>query len=403
MKKLSALCSLAAVAALGAELDESYLSDLKNRQFELEQRKADAQSSTLRDSWIQPVRLNYTYLKSDPYGADQTTKNATVTIDQPIFKSGGIYFAIKYAEAAHINATDSIEQQRRSLIKEAVSLLMQIRQAALRIERQELLIDNARINLEQKRELYVNGQIDSGFLDSAMVDANLAEQQLYDLQNARAKLLSAFRILSDLDPETARIPHLELLLETDFMQHNIDLKRMQSEQELNRYNASVTVAKYLPQLNLVAGYNREVSEGVTMGGVFDIPDTKEEYYHYGFKVSMPLDINSFSDSEAARMEYLKSQTLLDDKRRELQALYGQVVHNLENSDRKIALAQRNVELYGEILEETRDLYRAGYKTRYDVRNLENSVAIQRLDARIFKLDRQLELLALYEKMSAEGS
>ena len=58
-----------------------------------------------------------------------------------------------------------------------------------------------------------------------------------------------------------------------------------------------------------------------MGGVFDIPDTKEEYYHYGFKVSMPLDINSFSDSEAARMEYLKAQTLLDDKRRELQALY----------------------------------------------------------------------------------
>ena len=79
------------------------------------------------------------------------------------------------------------------------------------------------------------------------------------------------------------------------------------------------------------------------------------------------------------------------------------MHNLENSDRKIALAQRNVELYGEILDETRDLYRAGYKTRYDVRNLENSVAIQRLDARIFELDRQLELLALYEKMSAEGS
>lgn len=401
LKKLLPACSLLCTALLaqpGNAALEGYLSGLKEKRFDLERQEIDAQSATLRDSWIQPIRLSYSHMKSDPYGSDQTTKNAAITIDQPIFRSGGIYFGIKYAEASRRNAGDSLEQQRRSLIKEAVSLLMQIRQSDLQIERQKLTIANAAINLEQKRELYLNGQIDSGFLNSAMIETNVATQALYDMQTSRERLVSLFRTLSDLDPETARIPALALIEEKDFVAHNIDLRYAESETELQRYNRSVTVAKYLPQLNVVAGYNRDESEGMILGGSFAIPDAKTEYYSYGLKLSATLDINALSDTEAAQVAYLKSQVVLDDTKRELRALYEQVEQNLKNYDRKISLAVSNRELYGELLQETQELYTAGYKTESDVQNLQNSVAIQELDTRIYELEKQRELLNLYEKI-----
>jgi outer membrane protein TolC len=402
LKKLfpafSLLCAALSAGEYNASL-EGYLSEQKEQQFTLERRKIDAQSATLRDSWIQPIRLRYSYTKSDPYDSGQTTKNAAITIDQPIFKSGGIYYGIKYAEASRRNAGDTLEQQRRALIREAVALLMQIRQADLQIGRQELVIANAKINLEQKRELYLNGQIDSGFLNSAMIEANLAAQALYDMQTARERLVSLFRTLSDLDPETARIPTLSLVGEDEFFARNIDLHRMQSDVRMQRYNENVTFAKYLPQLNVVAGYNRDENDKVVFAEGFPPISSETEYYNYGLKFTMALDINSISDVEAAQVAHLKSQIVLDDTKRELRALYEQVSQNLENYDRKIALAVSNRELYGELLQETKELYAAGYKTEFDVQNLENSVAIQELDTRIYELDKQRELLNLYEKIA----
>jgi len=406
LKKRFLACSLLLGPLLAASEQqaslEGYLSGLKEEQFRLEQQRIDAQSSTLRDSWIQPIRLQYTYMKSDPYGSDQTAQNTTVVIDQPLFKSGGIYYAVKFADASHRNATDTLEQQRRALIKQTVSLLMQIRQSDLRQQRQQRVIENARINLEQKRELFLGGQLDSGFLDSAMIEDNTATLALYDIETALVKLKASFRALSDLDPDTAPLPTLSFVTEAQFLEANTELRRLQSQTLMQEYNSDVTFAKYLPQLNLVAGYNREVSEGVVYPFLATpLPETKEEYYNYGFKVSMPLDINSISDTEAARVSHLKSRVELQDKAREQRALYEQVRHNLDNYDRKIALAESNRELYSKILDETRLLHEAGYKTAADVRNLENSVAIQEFDRAIYGLDRQLELLELYEKLHGE--
>ena len=47
------------------------------------------------------------------------------------------------------------------------------------------------------------------------------------------------------------------------------------------------------------------------------------------------------------------------------------------------------------------MYNAGYKTHYDVSLLENSVQIQKIDLKIFEIDRQLELLTLYEMYKHE--
>jgi outer membrane protein TolC len=390
---------------------EMYLSKLKREEFAYDYEKVDQESSKLRDSWIQPIQLKYTLSRQDPFnelGAPETqNESATITIDQPIFQTGGIYYGIKFAQASRENSNYSIDQQKRILIKQAVELLMQIRQSELSIEKQRLQIANSQINLEQKREQYLHGQLDSGFLNNAIIEKNLVTQTLYDLETNKERLVSKFESISDLDYHEAPVPRLALLSETQFLEQNIDIKLIKSQTEKERYNKNVTLAKYLPKLSLQGSYNWQKNESVFN---FKDPVTGEErlqlspatsttYFRYGLTASMPLDINSYNDYEASRVSYLKSKVLVDDTKRELRSLFEQVMQNLENFDKKIALARENRELYATLLDETIKLYEAGYKTVYDVDTLRNSEKIEVINTKIYEIDKQLELLNLYEKLA----
>ncbi len=379
---------------------EAYLSDLKRKTISYDYQKVEAENSKLRDSWIQPIYLRYRYSANNSFDQEQDDTAMTISIDQPIFRSGGIYFGIKYASALRDFQNYSIDAQKRALIKQAVELLMQLKRNELVIEKQELQIENSKISLEQKTEQYRNGQLDSGFLNNAVIEKNVVTQALYDLQTSQERLVSKFHMISDLDYQTATVPHLKIINQDEFLERNIDIKLNEAQAEKDRQNKNVTIAKYLPSVSLNGGYNwtegsRAFGNG---GGAFD---TSSDYYNYGVTAQMPLDINTFRDIESSRVEYLKSQVLIDDKKRELKALFEYVMQNIGNFEKKILLAKENQTLYEKLLAETTDLFTAGYKTHYDVDILKNSVSIQEVDQKIFAIDKQLELLNLYEKLMDE--
>jgi outer membrane protein TolC len=386
---LSLLCS--SLLFSDEELD-SYISQNKKEQFIYDYEKNEAESSKLRDSWIAPLNLNYTHSKSDPYGEQQTSESASIKMDQPIFQSGGIYYGIKFAEASRIYSDYSIDVAKRKLVKDAVSLLMQIKQIDLKVSKQKLQIENSEINLAQKKEDYLNGQLDSGFLDSAIIDRNILIQALYDLETNKERLISRFNAISDMNYKNAFVPNLNILTQEQFLKHNIVLGMSESEIVKNRYAKDVTVAQYLPKVNITAGYNWDKSDSIYQFGSAQ----EKDYYNFGFKVNLPLDINTFRDIESSKIDYLKSQLLVEDKIRELKAIFEQVMQNIENFERKKQLSVENMELYEKLLSDTKELYQAGYKTQYDVELLQNSVAIQKSDVQIYELDKQLELLTLYE-------
>jgi len=155
MRILSVLILLFLTSSLFAEEKnkklEAYISKNKKEQFKYDYQKVEAQSLKLRDSWISPLRLNFSYSKSNPYENEQTMQNSSLKMDQAIFQSGGIYYGIKFAEASKIYSNYTIDMQKRKLVKDAISLLMQIKQMDLKIEKQKLKIKNAEINLEQKK------------------------------------------------------------------------------------------------------------------------------------------------------------------------------------------------------------------------------------------------------------
>lgn len=395
---LSLLCSssLFAQSEHKDKLD-SYISDNKKAQFEYDYEKNEAESSKLRDSWIAPLNINYNYSISNPYRTKQTSQSAGVSMDQPIFQSGGIYYGIKFAQASRKYTNYSVDVAKRKLVKDAISLLMQIKQTDLKIKKQKLLIKNAEINLELKKEQYISGQLDSGFLDNAIIDKNTVTQALYDIQTTKERLVSQFNAISDMPYKSAKIPHLNMLKKDEFLAHNIVINMNDSEIEKNRYSKNVTIAKYLPKLSFTAGYSWSKTEN----NAYQFGPNEKDYYDYGIKASMPIDINTFVDVESSRVEYLKAKVVLEDKKRELTSLYDQVMQNIENYDKKRELSVENQKIYEKLVSDTKDLFNAGYKTEYDVELLENSYLIQGIDLKIYDIDKQLELLTLYEMYKNE--
>ncbi|MBN2782787.1 MAG: TolC family protein [Campylobacterales bacterium] len=374
---------------------EEYISQNKKQQFEYDFSKNEADASKLRDSWIAPINLSYTYSKSKPNDLEQIAKTTSVSITQPIFASGGIYYGIKYAEAYRKYANYSVEVAKRKLTKDAIALLMQIKQIDLKKEKQLLSIKNAEINLEIKKEQYLNGQLDSSFLDAAIIERNSVKSALYDIEASKEKLISSFKAISDIDYKDAFVPHLLELEKNDFLNNNISLNMSKSEVSKNGYNKDVVVASYLARVSLTGGYNWYDTQ------LNNQPYIDDSYYNYGFKVTMPIDINSFRDVESSKLTYLKSQVAIDDKKWVLVSIYEQVMQNVENFQKKITLSQENKELYEKLLDDTKKLYEVGYKTKYDVETLSNSLAIQKLDVEILEFDKQLELLTLYETYKSE--
>jgi outer membrane protein TolC len=404
--KLSLLpCLLYSSLAFADENDfdlDKYISKYKQEEFNYDYQKSEAESSKLRDSWIAPVRINYSYSRSNPYVGEQINQNAAIRIDQPIFQSGGIYYGIKFAKASKLYNDYSIDVAKKKMIKETVATLMQIKQLVLKEQKQKLQIKNSDINLLQKKEEYLSGQLDSGFLDNAIIQRNIVKSALYDIETSKAKLISKFESLSDLDYKNLSIPHLKLISDDEFLKNNIVLKQRKSEVQKTRYAQNVRIAKYLPSINFTAGYNWNKNENRTLGQGFRLPDDEISYYDYGIKLSLPIDINTFRDVESARVDYLKSKVLQKDKERELNALYEQVIQNIENFDKKIELSKENIVLYSKLLDDTKELFKAGYKTQYDVDTLKNSLEIQKLDKKIYDIDKQLELLNLYEMYVNSG-
>lgn len=394
---LSLLCSSLLLAQEQNSSLDLYLSASKQKQFEYDYQKIEAESSKLHDSWIAPLMLQYSFSRSNPYDAIQTSQNAAIKMDQVLFQFGGIYYGIKYVDASKVYSDYSVDVAKRKLTKEAIGLLMQIKQMEFMIDKQNLVIKNAEISLEQQKEQYLNGQLDSGFLDNAIIDRNSVIQALYDMQTNKQRLVSTFRTISDMKYDEATIPHLELLNEDQFLENNIVLNMTRSDIEKTNYNKKVTMAKYFPRISVTAGYNWSKSEN----NAYQFGANEKDYYDYGVRVSMPIDINTFSDIESSRVDYLKSQILVADKQKELKALFEQVMLNISNYEKKTALSQENKTIYEKLLADTLELYKAGYKTDYDVSLLENSVQIQDIDTKIYEIDKQLELLSLYEMYKSE--
>ena len=109
--KISLIC-----LGLGSSLfasEESILSDSKNQILNYSYEKAIEDSKKLNKDWINPITYKYIYNN----GEDYDTHKSQINVSQPIFKSGGIYSAIKYAGSMGDYSKTSVDAQKKRAYK----------------------------------------------------------------------------------------------------------------------------------------------------------------------------------------------------------------------------------------------------------------------------------------------
>ncbi|MBN2826166.1 MAG: TolC family protein [Campylobacterales bacterium] len=370
------------------------LSPNNKKIIEYQKKKNELESDKLKNSWVSPVTVSYTKTYSEQYETGRVdTGSFSIGIDQPIFKSGGIYFAIKYAQALQDLNGATIDIAQKEMITNALSMLYNIKKLKLQKAKLALLVKNDEIDIRQKRDSYNNGLIDSSFLDQAILKKNSDETQLLEVDLTIAKLKNDFALLSDKNPDTIKLPKLKLIQAKRYKGQNLELVKKQYEAREKQYGSKITWTKYLPTVSVQARYN----DG-DLNPMFANAPLKEAYKTYGFTVSMPFSINALKDVESAKVAYLEAQTRLFEKRKEIDNEYKLALTNLDILNKKIHLAQKDQQLYGRLYQLTKNLEKAGEKTKWDTQLMYNSLTIKKYDQQIFAIDRELQLLSLYAKV-----
>jgi len=367
------------------------LSDNKSKIFNYQEQKNQIESDKLKKSWISPVVVSYNKNYSEQYKTGRVdTGSFSIGIDQPIFKTGGIYYAIKYADAIRGLNSTSIEIQKRAMIGNAISILYNLKKLNLKRKKLILLVKNDKIDILQKQNSYDSGLIDSSFLDQAILKKNSDEIQLLEIDLNLQKLKNDFYLLSDKNPSSIKLPKLKLIKESKYKGQNLELVKEKFAVKEKSYTSKMIWTKYLPTISVQARY----SDG-DLSPMFTNPNLKEAYYSYGFTISMPISINSLQDVESSKVSYMEAETRLMDKRKEIENEYRLVLKNLTILDKKISLAKKDEKLYKSLYQTTKNLQQAGEKTELDSQLMSNSLKIKRYDQQIYKIDKELQLLSLY--------
>jgi len=388
-RRIGVLLAAGAVSLWSAEsIDwDEYLSRQKRQIFDLQEQSNLLESTLLKRSWVNPLTLSYSVNTSESFGKETTTRSYSVSIDQPIFKSGGIYYAVKYAQAQEGANSLQIRRQRRGMIVQTLTTLFSLRKNRLQQRQARLRLRNDAIDIRRKQEQYDAGVIDSSFLNQAILQRNRDQTTLLGLQLAEKSLRSQFAQLSDKDPDRLTPPKLRLIDAETYRRNHLELQEKRLRVIQSDYNAKMTRSKYLPTLSLNANITHTDSDAA-----YPIdPHT----YRYGFRLSMPLNINAPVDMEASRVRYLRQSVELEDDRKRVESDYRLILDNIKILEKKIALARSDARLYASLLKSTKEQAQAGQKTSADVETMRNAKAISELDERIYAIDRQIELLKLY--------
>lgn len=388
LKHFSLLAVL--IASLSLYGNEAILSKERLEIFDLSKEKAQEDASKLKKDWINPI----TYKLSKTQKEEHNPLKSTISVNQPIFKSGGIYQAILYANSIEKYSNLDIEIQKKSMIKDATKLLFEIHKINHTIKKQELLIANADLDILRKREQVLNGISDTSFLDNAILDANTKKNVLAELLHQKNELIHTFGTLASNSYEAFDLPVFTLIEDDTYMENNLNVLKLKEDMNSKNHFSIMTITKYLPTINFTYDYTKyhDYDNNVNIN---------ENRELMGLNLTIPLDIRTLNDIQSSRIDYLKSRISLNTTILEEENFYKTTLSKIKMIESKKNIANEDYKLYTSLLDDITQAAQAGLNSFADVQTLDNSKTIKSYDIKILELERQIELLELYAKVAQE--
>ncbi len=369
-------------------LNAEILSDLKQQEINYDRLKSLANSREVKKSWINPIMVQYLINKDNSQDIWTTTKQFSITVNQPIFKSGAIYYSIKYAKKLKSYNLKQIEIQKRLLIKQALDLAFDYKINELNKKVLFFQIENAKINVKRKKEAFLSGTGDSSDLDNAILNLNDLKLSLCDLKISQNDLKYSFSTISDLDIRDVKLPVFKILKEDEFLKNHLELISKKEYKKVAFYLYKMQTGNQLLSISLNLGYTHKSIQN-------DFSSAKKSYYNYGITFSVPIDINSKDKIEQKKIEFLKASLEIKDKKRELINSLRKTLKNIKLLSQKKKIYDENYKVYENLIKSTKEAINAGSATYYDLEILENSKKALVFKKRIVDLKIQKLLFNLY--------
>lgn len=378
--------------------DDAQLLSKEKREILLqEQKRLEGEHEKLKYNWMSPLNLNasYGYDKS-ANDMHSDMKKIQASISQDIFRSGGITYAINYADAKRRSDEIALSREISTLNENLFLSLLAYKKNSYELEQSAKRLENYDIEIFIKRQLYSAGKVDITELNNALMNKS-SEQKNYALLEAnRAKYRLEISKSSDIDPESYPLYSFELIEQERYLRDNFDLQYTDAQSKTYQELYNVTKSSYLPTLSVngAAGYQD-----------YDVRDSSMGYdggfYSAGVSLNIPLTYNSSATKEEAKALFLKSSAQLQDNRRSLSASYAQALELIKSYKNYIQITSKNLSLYDELISVIKSGVEMGYKTGYDLQTLKNSKEIELYNIKINEINIELELAKLHFSTNKE--
>jgi len=390
--------ALLALICINLFANSEILSKQKLKTLNLKSQKNIIDSKKLEQSWINPIILSISKNKNavDTSNENESTR-FIISLSQDIFRSGGIYYAIEYAKANKKLNTTILKLEKNSLLATAYKIILNIKKTELNIQKLRLQIANADIDIKRKKERYLSGLLDISFLNNAIINRNKLKNSLTDLESILSELKNNFKDISDIAYSDDIAFDIHPISKEEYLKNNLLLKQKQDEIKVKKYIKKMTASNFLPKISIEANYIKE-DTNYKQNSMF-LTNKDQDYYNYGIKVVMPLNINSSKEIQSAKLSHLIAQNELNEKKKEESNFYNTINEKLKNYKKKIKTAKEDVELFNTLLSQTIEQRDSGLKTDDDVAIMQNSKKQSELDIKIYQIETKLLYNLLMAKIT----
>ena len=381
-------------------LSANILSDLQNKTLDLQKKGVIEDSKATEKSWINPIILQYSITKDNRIeNTKTTTQTFSITLNQPVFKSGAIYYSIKYAnDSKHLNVNNLLITKRK-LIKTALDLAYDYRIAKLNENIVNLQIKNALIDVKRKKEEYKNGTLDLTFLNNSIIALNSLKLSLEDIKQNLENIKFNFKNISDADIEKINLNLFIIIPLKNYLNNNIELLNKKFSQKVNKDLYKMQIGDELITVYINGSWNYQ---NINYSNK-KFNDDKNNFYSIGAGINIPIDFTASNKIQKAKVNYLISKLDYQQKKRELINEYKNILSNIQSINKKISIYKENIKLYNELINSTQNNIKAGTATYDDLAILENTKSENILQIKILKLQIQKLLLNLYYKLQNFGN
>lgn len=371
--------------------NNNILSNLENKTLNLQQKKIIQNSLKTKKSWINPIIFQYSVTKDNSLGTiKRITRTFSVTLNQPIFESGAIWYSIKYAKDSKNMNLNNLLLTKRNLIKQALDLAYDYKITELNKNILKLQIKNGLIDVKRKKEEYKNGTLDLTFLNDAIMSLNSLRLSLEDIKQSLNTIRSNFKNLSDLNIENVNLNLFKIIPLKTYLNKNIELQNEKLSQKVNKDLYKMQIGSSLFTISINANWNHQHTSYSE-----NLPSDTSNFYSFGASISLPFDITAKNKIQTAKLNYLISKFNYLQKKRELINKFKNIFFDIQSDKRKIKIYKENIKLYDELITSTKNSIKAGSATEDDLKILENSKEVNVIQIEILKLQIQKLLLSLY--------